>query len=527
MAGISVSIGGTNKELKDVLKDSTGALVLTQKQFEQLGQQGGSAFSDLEHSLKSFKREQVQQGRLVGFYVKELTEFTGMGKEASETVSGLGQMLVEGAAGGLSFGLAFEAVKFGVKLVNDELERHKKQLESIEAAQKALDDQRRIGANILRDLVGHESASEKAGREYAEKVAPAILKKQEELNKFIEDGAGWWRKLFFEERSGVFDTYNEQVKALTESLRQMRLEAEGTRNAIMYLAGGGTAGDAGLKQGPAWDKQAAAADAAIRKAQGENDAKARQRDAAAKAAGEKVLGDQSLASAARENMAAAMPLPKTVQPVEYGGEDLAQKANEKFNQAMAKQYKAEEKADQDALKKRVALYSSYGARIGEAFGAAIAQGASPLKALGALLKETLKAIIQTVISSVTAKAADAAAGAAASQASVPIVGPALAAGAMAAMLGLVMGLVSMIPSASGGYDIPGTVNPLVQAHANEMVLPAKYAQGFRNIIENGQTGGGGNIYVSAIDARSFDQYLRRNGKAVVRAIRNESKNRRA
>ncbi|HEY1606577.1 MAG TPA: phage tail tape measure protein [Allosphingosinicella sp.] len=38
-----------------------------------------------------------------------------------------------------------------------------------------------------------------------------------------------------------------------------------------------------------------------------------------------------------------------------------------------------------------------------------------------------------------------------------------------------------IPSAAGGYDIPSGINPLVQAHAREMILPAQYADVIRSL----------------------------------------------
>ena len=84
-------------------------------------------------------------------------------------------------------------------------------------------------------------------------------------------------------------------------------------------------------------------------------------------------------------------------------------------------------------------------------------------------------------------AAKAGSGAAASQASIPYVGPVLALAAMAAVFGAVMGMSGSVPSASaaGGYDIPGTINPVVQAHAREMILPAKHADVIRSLADGG------------------------------------------
>jgi len=92
------------------------------------------------------------------------------------------------------------------------------------------------------------------------------------------------------------------------------------------------------------------------------------------------------------------------------------------------------------------------------------------------------------VAGIGAKAADAGAGAASAMASIPYVGPVLALAAMASVFGAVSGMKSSVPTASaaGGYDIPGTVNPIVQAHAREMILPARYADVIRGMADGGQ-----------------------------------------
>lgn len=85
---------------------------------------------------------------------------------------------------------------------------------------------------------------------------------------------------------------------------------------------------------------------------------------------------------------------------------------------------------------------------------------------------------------VAANAAEAASGAAASQASIPIIGPELAMAAAGAMLGFVLGFAAM-KSAAGGYDIPSGINPVVQAHAEEMILPAPLANVIRGMEKSG------------------------------------------
>jgi hypothetical protein len=76
------------------------------------------------------------------------------------------------------------------------------------------------------------------------------------------------------------------------------------------------------------------------------------------------------------------------------------------------------------------------------------------------------------------EAAKAAASAYASVASIPIVGWLIAPGAAAAAFAAVEAYGNLA-SAAGGYDIPAGLNPLVQAHAQEMILPASIANPLR------------------------------------------------
>jgi hypothetical protein len=116
---------------------------------------------------------------------------------------------------------------------------------------------------------------------------------------------------------------------------------------------------------------------------------------------------------------------------------------------------------------------------------------------------------------IPAEAAVAAGGAAASVASIPIIGPALAAAAFAETMGMVMGGLA-VASASGGYDIPAGVNPVVQTHAKEMILPAKYADVIRGMAEAGGSSGANgsgalSVSVHAVDSRDVVRSLTRGG----------------
>lgn len=125
---------------------------------------------------------------------------------------------------------------------------------------------------------------------------------------------------------------------------------------------------------------------------------------------------------------------------------------------------------------------------------------------------TSKAVTgESVISVIAMKAYEAAASVYASIAAIPYVGPFLAPAMAAGALGVVMGMASNIFSAAGGFDIPAGVDPIVQAHAREMILPAKYADVIRTMAEGGGgfAGGGGDTWViQAMDARSMQRFMR-------------------
>lgn len=121
---------------------------------------------------------------------------------------------------------------------------------------------------------------------------------------------------------------------------------------------------------------------------------------------------------------------------------------------------------------------------------------------------------------VAADATQAATGAAKSQAGIPIVGPYLALAAMAAIFAAVSSMGSKgRKSAANGYDIPAGINPLTQLHEEEMVLPAKYANAFRDMVSGGgaqqPAGDTHHWHISAMDARSFDGFLREGGADVM------------
>lgn len=145
---------------------------------------------------------------------------------------------------------------------------------------------------------------------------------------------------------------------------------------------------------------------------------------------------------------------------------------------------------------------------------------------GALQILAIKAAM--TLKSIAMAAWDAAASVYKAIAGIPYVGPFLAPAMAIGAVGAVMAFGSHIASASGGYDIPTGVNPLVQAHAQEMILPARYANVIRGMADQGGavTGGGGqmNVTINAVDSKSVKQLFADNAPAMADALKKHARN---
>lgn len=107
--------------------------------------------------------------------------------------------------------------------------------------------------------------------------------------------------------------------------------------------------------------------------------------------------------------------------------------------------------------------------------------------------EGLAAQAMSAIKTIMNNAATTFSGVFAALSGIPIIGPFLAAAAAPAAALLVAGEASAVTSAAGGYDIPAGINPMVQTHEKEMILPAHLADTIRGMAAGG--GGGGAVHV--------------------------------
>lgn len=112
----------------------------------------------------------------------------------------------------------------------------------------------------------------------------------------------------------------------------------------------------------------------------------------------------------------------------------------------------------------------------------------------------------------------AAAGAYSAVAGVPIVGPVLApAAAVAAYAGV---MAFDVLSAAGGAVIPAGVNPLVQLHENEMVLPSYIAQPITSMLQSANSVSNSNSSTTGDTTLHFNQVLNGVGSDVAGMVKN-------
>lgn len=124
----------------------------------------------------------------------------------------------------------------------------------------------------------------------------------------------------------------------------------------------------------------------------------------------------------------------------------------------------------------------------------------------------------TAVSEGMAQAGAGAAAAMASVAAIPYVGWMMAPAVGAEHFALASSFALAGASAEGGYDIPAGVNPVVQTHQKEMILPAEQADVIRGMAANGGPSGGMTINIKAQDSKDVMRSLRTNS-ALQRALK--------
>lgn len=181
---------------------------------------------------------------------------------------------------------------------------------------------------------------------------------------------------------------------------------------------------------------------------------------------------------------------------------------------MARESQAKIRAE---VEKTAAAYQQWGQVAGNVIGGLITGQMSLGQAMATVANTVIQSVIQSAIASITADAARAGAGAAASQAGIPVIGPVLAISAMGAMVAAVMGLLSSVPGKALGGPVTFGQPYIVGEVGPELFIPGSSG----NIVPNSALGGKSsstNIFISALDSKSFERSLRDNESTLMSAI---------
>lgn len=494
---INVSIGASLKELEQAMRDAGIMVEDFSAKAQKAGAQGSSGFEALEKSAKAFRREQVQEGRLVGFYVKELADFTEISDSAKNTIGNLGQTLMAAATGGLSFGLAFEAAKLVVGVIRDTLNEATKEAEKTAAA--ILKIQQRI------DAIG--KSKRQVMLEEVSKLT-TLLKEFDAASEALKDsgtqGTGSAEDVRYDAALKALYKYAKEhdttVQALIETERKLWEEYRAEESAAQNKAD--------IEQATRQEEQKKAqVELAIKAAKTISDKEIAEAKRVAEE--KKKIADQAAKDKAKLSSLSAISQGLTdamlgdeggVTPGKSRGSYFtdAAKNSEKALEAMAK------KAQDAAMATAEAWYavgdamdttfSAIGSAIGGTAGQFIAQ-------IGKMISQ----VLGLVVALATASALQS--------------GPAgwvIALPAASAILASLIGIIAGISARADGGWIDAGKPYLVGERGPELVIPS----GSGTVIPNHQLGGRGlTINVSTMDAASFERTLRRNDSSLARVLR--------
>jgi hypothetical protein len=214
----------------DVAKRGGGAI-------EAAFKNAGKAVEGAEGWLKSYKREQVQEGRLFGFYAKEIAEFTGMSAKAGGALSEVAKIAI-GFATGNFIGSAIDSVKLlavGWREMGDEggaaIEKQKKDVVSLTEIIRKQNEELAKG-NFLRagGTEGQWQVTQSKEKADAEETRQEILRVQRRISEYGRLPAD-------RQSHGAAERRAEDIRKDNEKLAELRGKLYRT-----YQSGGSTYG---------------------------------------------------------------------------------------------------------------------------------------------------------------------------------------------------------------------------------------------------------------------------------------------
>jgi hypothetical protein len=510
---ISADASGLKTEMRSAASEVEALAGVSHEAFEKTGHAAGEAGEHVEgltHKLREFAGEQRSEGRLAGFLAGQIAQLGIASKSAAGEITGIAAAFAFG--GGLGIGI--ELLKIGIEKFNElgaEEEKSaattKKWAEDATAEIKKFTD----GLKLAEEQSGKTGTALKLvtsahpfkqqveeGMEELEEARRSKLAVQQEMARITAEFKATGKLGDGESFEATRKNEKNATEAETEAINKLYI----ARRALRSLDSAASPAidkedrETATKKSDEQRKQHAVA---LTQLQGFGD----QEDAQIR----KHLADVEKRQSDHESKLKTIKFEEQ-QAAVANGNRLADENSQRAIERDKREQEEAKKALQE-LKKETHEAIAAGKEMGNAFGQAFADMAThSTSAVGALKKmaeqmigsiekvaeKSIEASFNTAAAAAVSDTAQAdgnavvaGTGAAAAVASTPFIGPALAAAAMASTFALVKGLVGNIHSASGGYDIPSGINPLVQTHANEMILPAPIA----DTIRERMTGGGG------------------------------------
>jgi hypothetical protein len=198
------------------------------------------AIDGLGKSVQRYKAEQASQARTANFFVRELTDITGMSKEAAGAVGGLGEVMLEAAAGGSAFAIGFEAAKFAVTQAAAEWRRGKEEMKALLDVQTRVTGALMEGKYALDKLTAKkETGGDKAFKETFDQATKGVQGVIDETEKLREKGPGIvaWVQAAFGDNAGLL-RFEDVVAKASESIGTMVQNAKEFATYSRDFAGG-------------------------------------------------------------------------------------------------------------------------------------------------------------------------------------------------------------------------------------------------------------------------------------------------
>jgi hypothetical protein len=489
-------------------------LVQSQKAVSQAAQNVEGRFLKLGNVLKDFRREQVAQGRQARFLADEIASIVPGADAAGSSMRGLLGVFVEATAGGLSFGLAFEALKLGMeavgraakeaaefqKMLSDAHAKATDSLNEYVVASQQMTEGQRLGAQATKELTAEQS---KRISEVNKLGAALAAERSEEMQiLLLEAGAGTQNAYAIrqlEDKTSKLWAQVDAIRAEAAAIRDVASayadEAAESKQAEFAKRALENISDKEAEK----EKERAKKRKEMLKELAEDDAKRsdERREARKRAMAEQdisataiLLGPRESIKAPPQREASAAELMKENGPELESAADRAKRLAKSLDEAKAKS---------------MALAQSISGPLGNALSGMLLHGKSFTEQMQAFFTQMAEMFIQKVAE---------------------MIAQWLVFKAITAFFGGPVGFVSPSPSvalATGAWSIPYDGFPAT-LHRGEMVVPFGPAEDLRQ----GRSGVTVNFNLSAayMDRRGIAQFFHDNQGHILRTLSSVAGNRR-